>query len=643
MTLENFKGQKSFTFEPDGHDASIFGANGLGKTTIADAWRWLLFNKDTTNRTAFSIKTIDQTTGESIHFLEHSVEAVLDVDGKELILKKMLKEDWVKKRGEAEKQFKGHSISYWIDEVPCTKALEFTSKVNELINEDLFKLITDPLYFSTQLSWQDRRKILLEIAGDVSDEQVIASDAKLAKLTGILNGKSTDDYKKILAEKIKKLNKQIEEIPIKINELNRGLEGEEPDYTFTEKSLKMYKDELADLEEQLVSASAIGDEFRKKQAKVSKLYQELNTKKAEIAKEANAGRDKLQSELNTHQRSLSNLNNDIYTLELRIKNTNTEIEEGKTKADSLRADWKEENAKVFVEPDENSLICPTCGQGFTSEQRLEIFDTSKAKFEADKKSKLSKITADGKKIASGNTENQKGIENLQTELGENNKAKKAIGLLIESIQKQLDVPQQAIDVDNHPDIVSLKVQINALEDELQAPTEDRTSKILDRKKDVMQGIEDDNVILNNKENRAKTLARIKELEDEERDLAKLMSELEGHKYLIEQFIISKVNLLEDSINSMFTGITFKMFKVNINGGVEEVCEALVDGVPYSDANNAGKINGGLSIISTLCKHYGVSAPVFVDNAEAVVDLMYIDSQVIRLVVSEADKTLRVGA
>lgn len=112
--------------------------------------------------------------------------------------------------------------------------------------------------------------------------------------------------------------------------------------------------------------------------------------------------------------------------------------------------------------------------------------------------------------------------------------------------------------------------------------------------------------------------------------------------MTEEFVRTKVHLLEEKINSKFKYARFKLFKDQINGGLEETCETLYEGVPYSSGlNNAARINVGLDIINTLNDYYGITAPIFVDNSEAVTKLINTNSQILSLIVSEKDKQLRV--
>ena len=217
LKLNHFKGIKEFTFSPNGKNVGVYGDNATGKTTLFDAMNWLLFGKDSLNRTDFGIKTIDKN-GDEISKIEHSVVGTFDVEGTPVELNRQYKEIWSKKRGCATESFSGHTTEYLIDGVPQSEK-EYMAYVNSLIDSDVFKLITNPLYFNEIMNWQDRRQLLLNICGDVTDDDVIQSSKKLTTLTDIINGKSIDEHKKKITARKTVINKELTMIPERIDEL----------------------------------------------------------------------------------------------------------------------------------------------------------------------------------------------------------------------------------------------------------------------------------------------------------------------------------------------------------------------------------------------------------------------------------------
>lgn len=626
-----------------GKNASLCGDNAVGKTTTCNSFLWLLFGKNSDDRTSFKVKPQDEH-GNDIHHLQTEVEAELSVDGKPLKLRKMLEEKWTKKRGSAEAELTGNTISYWWDDVPV-KESEYKQRISELVDEGIFRMITNPLYFNTKLSWQERRKILLEMCGDLSDEQVIASDPKLSKLADILSGKSIDDYKKILNEKIKRLEKEKAGIPPRIDELTLSVPQLQPDYAEIETTLKTYKDELEGIELGLADALQMSQEYGKIQQVLSQLKLKQADVRARIEAESGADRKKLVDELNKLSGEKYEIEAqkavDEHLFELNTEQYNAVYCELK----QLREEWASLTAKQFPEPEEGSFICPTCGRELPEEAKETKLAEMKARFEENKKAELEKNVKQGKfkKSEQGRIESE--LTALKQKIADRTKCLTEIEKRIAEINIELQKPVAEPDYSSDEEYSRLQKQIKVLEAELAQPVEDKTSALLQRKREVQSKIDECNNVLSRKADFEGKKKRIEELKAEERQLAQQITELEGHKYLCEQFTVAKVNLLEDKINSRFRHVKFKMFEQQINGGIAETCQALVNTngvyVPFDDANHAGKVNAGIDCINALCDYYGVRACIWIDFRESVSRIIKTDSQIINLVKSEPDKILRV--
>lgn len=638
LTLKNFQGIKSFELNLDGVNASIYGENGVGKTTLYNAFLWVLFDKDSSNRKDFSIKTYD-SNNNVIHGLEHEVEAMILFDGKEVKLRKMLTEKWSKKRGESEKEFTGHETAHWVDDVPCKKN-EYQSTINEIINENLFKLITNPLYFNMQLSWQDRRKILLEVSGDISDQEVIESNTKLSKISEILNGKSIDDYKKILSEKSRQLNSEIENIPVRIDELVKSLPELPTDYSTIETKLELSKSQLNNIEQKLTNISEEASQYRTQQQELYSLREQLNKRKQIIDDESNCDNKALIDEKSKLSNERYSLENEIPISKNRLIQAREDMRNNSVRIEQLRTEWSKENIKKFEEPSESDFNCPVCGQALPESNIQEQLANMRIQFDNNKKAALEKINVEGKALTNRNIELQVTIDNLAKEVLNNENRLSQINARIAEIDEKLNQETQVPNYEADSEYAILKLKIESLENELRKPIVDKSSELLQQKQAISTEIEGYNKMLNSKNIIEKTNARIEELKQDERKLANQINELEGQKYLIEQFIKTKVDMLEGNINSKFRNVRFKLFETQINGGIAECCDTLVNGVPWSDANHAAQVNSGIDIINTLSEHYKVSAPVWIDNREAINELLPTDSQVINLIVSK-DKNLKV--
>ncbi|SCG82684.1 hypothetical protein DW1_1111 [Proteiniborus sp. DW1] len=662
LHIKHFKGIKDFKLDAKGKNVSVFADNGKGKTTLIDGFQWLLFGKDSNDKTDFTVKPQDEL-GQDIHHLQTEVEAELLVDGQPLRLKKMQEEDWQTPRGQAKPKLKGNKSYYWYNEVPV-KAGEYKEKIDGLINENIFKMITNPLFFNTKLKWEERRKILLEICGDATQEQVIASDKSLAKLTEILNGRSIDDYKSVLADKLKGLKKERDDIPPRIDELTLSLPQEEPDYSATEKELQSHKETLQGIELLLTNATTKANEHNKKFQDLYKLKTQLEKVKTRIASSAGANKSKLIQEKTELINGQIILQGNILNLKNQIESCQRNIDYGEQELKRLREDWKTLNEKKSeimamefdsIEHGVNTQ-CPTCGQALPEEEIKYKLAEMEINFDKNKQSELSQVIAKlnqnkdtGISTKAKVEQDKKDKELLERELAEKKLKLKEISATIAELDKEISKPSPEPDYSKDAEYIEISEKIIALQTELEKPVEDKSGELLQRKANIQAKIDECNKVLNNKDTVAKNKKRIEELKAEEKRVSALIAELEGHKFLLERFVVAKVNLLEDKINSQFKHVKFKLFEENItNDGIKETCIALVNTngayVKFEDGNLAGQINAGLDIINALCKFYNVQVPIFIDNRESVSEIMAINSQIINLIKpptwDELDKTVQ---
>lgn len=279
LTLRNFKGIRDYVLNPDEANVSVFGDNAAGKTTLFDAFVWLLFDKDSQNKKDFEIKTLD-AAGKVFHKLEHEVEGVLVVNGKRITLRKVFAEKWSKKRGSATEEFSGHTTDYFINGVPAKKA-EYDEAVNGIVNENIFKLLTNPMFFNEQLKWQERRKILLEVCGDVADSEVIESNKSLASLPAILGDRSIEDHRKVIAARRSKINEELEKIPIRIDEVYRSMPQPDGEKTAIEERIKLISRQIEDKQAELTRLQS-GGEIAVKEKRQHELEGELLQLKNEL-------------------------------------------------------------------------------------------------------------------------------------------------------------------------------------------------------------------------------------------------------------------------------------------------------------------------------------------------------------------------
>lgn len=635
LYLKNFKGIKDLRIDLD-DVTNIYGENATGKTTINDAFRWLLFDKDSTDRKQFEIKTIDKK-GNVLHGLEHSVTGELFINGHLKTYQKIFKEKWQKKRGETDSTFTGHETIYSINDVPV-KASEFQEEISSLVNEEIFKLITNPLYFSTVMNWKDRRNILLTIIGGVSNDDVIselAVEKNREDLIYLFDQESDiDKLKKGIAATKKKLNDELKLIPARIDENNNSIVEIETGDLMHE--LENYESELAEIEDQLTDATkenpAIAEkknELNSLRSKISKIENDLTETRYSQAQKLNSTLRKYQNEKTEKENLLSETKNQITRLTSKKDVLAKDVEK-------YRTDWDIEKAKEFSISED--FTCPTCKRKLDA----ETIEQKKAKlhenFNSDKAKNLDEITAKGKSANQQKISVETQLNQLIEQSAEIEKSLLNITVLINDAQKAI-TDFENTDAEYPDEYWSLRSQVDELTEILNAPQDStvNVNELRSRKSEVVKEIDSIKSELRKAENNDRLRDRIKELEAREKELAQKIADLENNEFLCDKFIRTKVELLDQKINSMFSFVRFKLFDEQINGGLVETCEPLINGVPFADANNAAKINAGIDIINALSKHYCVSAPIIIDNRESVNEIIQTQAQVINLIVSHDKK------
>ncbi len=607
QTMTNFKGVRSLCFTPDGCDAAVRGANASGKTTVLDGFLWLLFDKDSAGRKEFAIKTQDEA-GRVIPMLEHSVELVLEKDGERVTLRKTLCESWVKARGAATATFSGHRIAYEIDGVPRQKK-EFDAAISRLCEEGLLRLLVDPGYFAAKLPWQERRNILLTLCGELDDAAVIAADAKLQELPALLSGRSIEEQRKLLAARKTLLNEELKAIPVRVDEVARSLPAA---MTLTAEQLVAQEQQAraaldrveAELLAQDGAGQASGPRLRLQELEAA-LLQAQNEQ--EIRRQQERRRGDAQSRLGE--------------LAVQAAQLATELAE-------KRRQWNQIDSSVLTTPP--GECCPSCGQALPAEQLQAARAKAQQDFDSERQRQLEQITAAGTALAAKQQQllaQQQTLEDALAELEQQLPAADAV----QAAQQQVE---------------SLRLEQQALKQQLadgQAATQPARRELCEQRETQRQNLAELACQRAALEQQTQGQRRIAQLQQREQALAEEYAELERQTFLTEEFIRVKVGLLEQRINSRFKLARFRLFEQQVNGALNEVCEVLgPDGAPYNGGlNNAARINTGIDIINTLGAHYGMTAPLFIDNAEAVSHLIDTPSQLIRLIVSAADPALQV--
>lgn len=629
LSLTNFKSIRQSSFEFDGENKIIFGDNATGKTTVFDSMCWLLFGKDSLDRSDFEIKTL--VNGEPIHKVNHEVEGEFsNDDGTQFTLKRVYREKYSNPRG-GDTKLTGHTTDYFINEVPV-KEKEYKAFINNMINEDVFKLITNPLYFNEQYSWQNRRKLLLEMCGDIDDESVIRNHGELRKLLSILNGRTVEEQKKIVAAKKTAINKELDMIPVRIDEAIRNKPEVQSDKDKLKADIETFNTGINQLEEE---AAVIKNGLKETEvkSKIRNIKRTIDERRNQVLSDYDKEKSRLRGEYELALKKLKSIEQERDRLADHNYETGQNIDRENKRIEKLKEEFNAFNAQEF-----DDVNCPTCGQPYPDAKR-EILK------EAFNMQKATNLEEWQKLIDSAENMKRSYIE--QEEIV----AVKIDGLTNQAEEQQQDYERKfkVYEELEQPDInkdsvyMDLQAQLFLLESELDDTDTNNSYEAINKDIEEMKAKRTQLVDELNKHELIETIdERVKELERKQQQLANDKNELDEAMFLMDEFIKAKIDMLEQSINSHFEYARFKMFNVLVNGNIEECCETTYKGVPYRSMNNAARMNVGLDIINALTKYFKVDAPVFIDNAEAVTNFIPCHSQVIQLFVDATFKELTVA-
>lgn len=648
LKLENFQGLKSEEFNFNGHSASIYGDNATGKTTVFNAITWLLFGKASTGAKNFTPKT--KGPDGDLHYLDHAAEATFKLqDGRVITLRKVFHEVYKKKRGSATEEFDGHTIDFYIDGVP-TKEKEYEATMLSLCGGSVekMKMLTMPNYFPEEMSWDARRKILLEICGDVSDEDVINSTSELKDLPKFLLKPGTtnqyydvDEYKKIAIAKKSEINKQLQEIPGRIDEAQRaipditGLDPKAIDQKIQE--LNKQKNELEMEKAQALSGDLTTMAIRKQ---ISEANTRLAEARAAYAAKTSSLNEGTYAAINSLKRDQITVTNRIQDAKADLERTQRTIERLKSHRESLINDYMAIQRETW---DESKEICPTCHRTLPEKEIQKLREA----FNLQKSRRLEQINLQGQRECSKEmiAELEQKANALREQIKKDEQLIEDYELQLKALQSQLKTPAPFESTEEYANIMAEIARLREEENSKSGQMEAIAAKYTEKIQALNEQIREQEQLKTKIFIAESQKERIAELTAREKELSRQYEELERGIYLCEVFTKTKVSLLDDKINSKFKSVRFRLFQEQLNGGIKDDCEVMIpteDGrmVPFTFANNAARINAGLEIIDTLSKHWNLAMPVFIDNAESVTRLLKMDTQVIRLVVSEPDKKLR---
>ncbi len=642
LKMENFKGIKALEIDMDGGDVAVYGQNATGKTTLFDAFTWCLFGKDSSDKSDFWVKPHDEN-GEEIHNLETVVEAWLLIDGKPHSFRHMVAENWVKKNGEADRVYSGNTHTYWVNGV-SKSATDYTKAVSQIIMPDLFRLITNPMAFNA-IKWDRRREFLLKLS-PVDVDQIMLSKTEYQPIREAMELRGTDIYgvKKVKADERKRANTELEQIPVRISEQTSTMNAlGDCDVEAARSEMAEIDRQIEQIEAAMNSGTEIIEQVKARADAVAQAERELRQAMAAEYRARTDAHYQASSELATVRARLKSAKITLEDIEARSKQNQQDLDELNAQLITAREEWyrvDDEKAPDY----EGATVCPTCGQELPYEQ----IEQAKARFfqqyEDEKNRRLDSISEKGGSI----TDRIKRVEDRMSR--DNVDAAKLRSIVAEDEPRITGLQAEVDALAGEPDYSQSTVvqQLTAKLDDAKAEYERAASNgpttddaLIQKKRGLIVRKNELAAVEAKKKQIDICKTRISELEKRQKELGIQVADAEQFLMLVDRFVGERCSMLEESINSLFPSVRWSLFERQINGGMKDACTCLIGGVQFADANNAAKINAGLEIIGVLSKHYGVSVPVFIDNAEAVNHLQPMEAQQIALVVTAEDKELRI--
>lgn len=640
ITLRNWRGEKERTtqFHTDGTVTRICGRNGLGKSRHMDAFCWLLFGKDSKDRKDFNLRTTDEQ-GNPLQHCECSVEGTLIVDGIEITIKREYKEQWVKPRGQVEEVFKGNVTECTWDGVPV-RVNEYKERISaEIIDENLFKMLTNTEYFLT-LKQDMQREVLMSVASVKSDRELAGTNAEFIALLDMLSGKSLADYRRQVTAEKKRLKAQADEIKPRIDQTDK-MKPEAEDWETLEEMLADKKKELEEVNELLHSEDARKQSASDKKAALGREKRQIEQQQKDIvaterrnrqeeADRMNEARNAIEKELKNIHSERSDCNIDITRVKERITYLSKEITNVTGNLDNLRSEWKSIRATQYT----GDNTCPHCGQPLPNNMVQDALQ----KFEEYKQGRLKENQSRGKSLSAQLASYQEELNKRNEELVEYSKKLTAIDECIAGLYDRLKatpkVSPAAINENEIPAYAENLKRLDEIEKEIANVTYTTTDiELSGRAELVKSAIKNLEIQLNNRTLIANYDKEIERLEKEGRELAQKIADIEKREYVAAQFAKARIDDCEGRLNSLFSMVHWKLFDTTLDGNEYEVCIPVIDGTAYGTCNTAKQINAGIDITNTLAKHYEVYAPMFIDRAESVNTFLSSNAQMIFLQVT----------
>ena len=606
----------------------IMAKNGKGKSTIATAYLWCLFNCDYELKDNPVVRR--EVDGKSVDDMDTAVTLTLDVDGKEVTLRKVQKRTY-SKGGSSYKD----DNKYFINDVPKTLK-DFNTYLD--VDMNVFKMCSNVNAFLNQKP-AEMREYLFSLVGDVTDLDIASQKAELAELVPLLEKYTTEELSAMNKATKTKITKDLPILDGQIKEKGRDIQLKQAievsDLELQKNSLKV---QIADCVAKQTDNGKLMAEYDKASANILSLKFELDDIRRKANEENIKARRDIENKIFDKQFLVRQAEKTITDTEKNIEYQQNAIDSINKNLQNIRDKWKAENERKF---DETSLICSYCGQEYPEDKKEQL----RADFDSHKAEELKIITSNGNLFKDKLDKNKKILEDLQKELPQHKESLEMLNTAIADLEKQLSELPQEIDVTDTEEYKALEQQIAEKEQAMHKAND--VSAIKAELKAQETALRQQLAECESQIAKADTTAdeqRLEELKKTRTDSEQNKSNAEKILDLLDELDKAKNEALTEAVNSHFGLVKWQLFTYTKSGGYKTVCIPTIDNKSLLDctSNKAKKIMGKIDICLSIQKICNINCPLIVDDIESLDSenvsniIKKIKSQVIMLAVSDGD-------
>ena len=637
-----FSGEREFHAD-FGKTTRISGRNGSGKSTVMNAVMEVLTGKNADGTQADNVRPI--VDGQEVEGVDVERTVVLDIDGKETEIKKITKQKRERVDGVMQYVPGSNVNSYSVDGISFNQ-----KKLDEFISENICQPETllaccNPNAFLSLKSTTDMRAFLEKMAGFDLNEYIKSMGAEFAEVEEITKGHPIEQVQKTLNKQLTDQKKATTKAETEWKyEKAKAVDSGEDDVTRLTEQKVRYENQIAILDEQEKSLNDVMAAYDQK----SKNILDLKFEQSEIVRKANEGLVNQKKKLNEdaflleHEKKIAE--NDLRMSEMDLKHASMGVERHTAEIRKAQEDWKtysgreypEENLEMIKSEqfDENSLVCPTCGQDLPEEQAEKIraeFEQKKAirikseedireQFYQQKDKKLTEITEFGNKAATDLKEAKKAQAEAERKVTELKQKITSLAMEIQQKNTELSKLPESVDLSDNTEYQKITAEIEQAEaalHEMNNGSEQRREIANKRNGFIRECAKIDAEINNIKRKKQAHEEEVEKLYQAFRDSSQKEADIQRKKDILKNFSIKKNERIAEMINPYFEEFQFNFLSYTQNNDPVEVCEMLRNGVEYRNLNYSDKLIVQTDLLCGFQKIQGVSLPIFIDNAESI--------------------------